>query len=148
MKTRYKLLIVLILLIFAFLWIEKDRQKQIGLLTQPSANVTAITITPQSNLLPNKKVTLSTATPQLTQLLEIITATELQTVKKPTEQNAQVSSPAYTLRVKYKDGQEDVILATETGAFLYRIINEIGGWVGGKNDVVLPYLQALLSGMK
>ncbi len=150
MKNRIKFFIVCILILCAFFWIYKtSKQEEIALFSQPMENVASITITPQSDLIPDKKISISQATPQMQQLLDILNATQdLQVVKNPDEQTEQNSDPAYYLQIQYKDGMKENIFATETGTFLYRLINDKGGWVGGHNEKILPYLQALLQGLK
>ena len=66
--------------------------------------------------------------------------TKVELNKNPDEIHSQYSDPVYTLEISYNNENKDVIKSTETGKFIYKLLDKKGSWIGGENkDLILKF---------
>ncbi len=53
----------------------------------------------------------------------------------------QESDPQFTINLVYKSGDKNVIESTETGEFIYRVLDNKTSWVGGTNTNLLEIIK-------
>lgn len=54
----------------------------------------------------------------------------------------QESEPQFTINLVYKSGDKNVIESTETGQFIYRVLDNKTSWVGGTNTNLLEIIKS------
>ncbi|WML32729.1 hypothetical protein [Clostridium sp. OS1-26] len=59
--------------------------------------------------------------------------------------DSQESNPQFTITLFYKSGDKNVIQSTETGEFIYRILDNKKSWVGGSNTKLLETIKVTKS---
>ena len=116
------------------------------LLSQQQEQVTKLRIS--YNASPYKRHSVSLTKPETStfkQLINIIANTKMKAHKQQSEQSRQVSAPKYQLAITYANGDIDYIDATETGEYLYRIIDKQDGYIGGHNKLLTPLINQLVA---
>ena len=74
-------------------------------------------------------------------IFDSIMNTKIELNKNPDEIHRQYSDPLYTLEISYNNGNKDVIKSTETGELIYKLLDENGSWIGGKNKDIKALLK-------
>jgi hypothetical protein len=89
----------------------------------------------------NKSYTMEKDNDKIKSFYDSVMNTKVKLYKNPGEINSQNSEPIYTLEVSYKNGDKDIIKSTETGKFIYRLIDDKGSWIGGKNEDLITLIK-------
>ncbi|BDR66240.1 hypothetical protein [Clostridium tetani] len=54
---------------------------------------------------------------------------------------AQESDPIFTINLVYKSGEKNIIKSTETGEFIYRVLDNKSQWSGGRNNNLFQIIK-------
>lgn len=74
-------------------------------------------------------------------IYDSINNTKVKLHKNPKEMELQSSDPIFTIEISYNNGNKDVIQSTETGEFIYRLIDDKGSWIGGSNNNLVELIK-------
>ncbi len=138
MRTKILILIIPILLLATF--VKFYNQESGNILTGKMRNIESVNIIFDESNLSSINVD---DTVLIQKIYDLIAATNTELHKNPSERDYQSSSPTFTIIVNYRNRKKDIITSTETGKFIYRILDNKGSWVGGHNEELEKFINLL-----